>query len=188
MTQSQSRSQNLNRMIQKKAIQARIRPHRPHPRQVWRKMRKTLIRLREIPKWVRDTVVILCAARVVCYAAVLLYWISPSLSLKKVDPFLCPGYHNPMVLTWWIKYFCNDIELFLLSYAFCKISAQVSNYLFLVSVIFFGYHVLDCAMFLWNFKRYDLLYFDIMWTALALVWSVFVGYRPETVAKIKSLF
>jgi hypothetical protein len=166
----------------------RTRPHRPHPHQAVLMMRKSLMRLREIPKWVRETVVIMCAARVVCYTAVLFYWISPSLCVKKVDPFLCPGYHNPMVLVWWIKYLTNDVELFLISYAFCKISAKISNYLFLVSVIFFGYHVLDCLMFVWNFKRYDMLYFDVMWTVLLLVWSVFKGYKPETIAKIKSLF
>jgi hypothetical protein len=169
-------------------IQAEI-PRRHHRRpQVLLTMRKSLIRLREIPKWVRETVIIMCAARVVCYAALLLYFFSPSLSVVKVDPFLCPGFHNPMVLVWWVKYLCNDIELLFISYAFCKISSKVSDYLFLVSVIFFAYHVTDVLMFIWNFKRYSLFYFDLMWATLLLVWSVFKGYRLETVAKIKSLF
>jgi hypothetical protein len=168
-------------------IRGQIRRHLPL-RLLVLTMRKNLTRLREIPRWIRETVVIMCAARVVCYTAALLYWLSPRLSLKKVDPFLLPSYHNPMVLVWYIKYLCNDIELLLISYAFCKISARVSNYLFLVSVIFFIYHVTDCLMFVWNFKRYDLLYFDLMWTTLAFVVSVFRGYRPETIARIKSLF
>ena len=93
-----------------------------------------------------------------------------------------------MVLVWWIKYLCNDIELFLISYAFCKITSKVSDYLFLVSAIFFIYHATDILMFIWNFKRYDLFYFDLMWVTLILVWSVFKGYKTETVARIKSLF
>jgi hypothetical protein len=183
MTQSLNPSQMIHNRIR-----VPIHHRLPLLRRVVLTMRKNLTRLREIPKWVRETVVILCAARVVCYTAVLLYWLSPSLSLKKVDPFLCPGYHNPMVFVWWVKYLTNDIELFLISYAFCKIASKVSDYLFLVSAIFFVYHASDILMFIWNFKRYSLLYFDLMWVTLILVWSVFKGYKPETVARIKSLF
>jgi hypothetical protein len=173
------KSRNPNHTISQ--ILVRIRLLRPH-------LRPVLRRINEIPKWIKDTTILLCTARVIPYSAVLLYWAFPSWSLQKVDLFLSPSYHNSMVLTWWIKYLCNDIELLLIAYAFCKVCAQVSNYLFLVSVIFLGYHLLDVLMFLWNFKRYDLFYFDIMWTVIALVYSVFKGYRTETVAKIKSLF
>jgi len=168
----------MMRLIQVRTLRHRLR----------RPLVSAINRIRQVPSWVRQTVMILCAARVVCYTAVLLYWLSPSWCLKKVDPFLCPGYHNPMVAVWYVKYICNDIELLLLSYAFCKVCTRLSDYLFLVSVIFFIYHVIDVVMFVWNFKRYDLLYFDLMWTTLALVWSVFKGYKPETVAKIRSLF
>ena len=174
-----SQSRNLNRwMIQTRAA---IRP-RLH------RLRQGINRLRQVPRWVRETVVFMCGARLITYWAIFLYRLWPSWCLDKVDPFVCPGYHNPMVRVWYIKYLCNEIELILICYAFCKICAQVSNYLFLVSVIFLGYHLIDTAMFFWNFKRYDLFYWDLMWTSLTLIWSVFKGYKPETIAKIKCLF
>lgn len=169
-------------MIQRRLpILALIRRHR---------LRRPLAlsRVGQAPKWVRETVLIMISARLITYWAIFLYRLYPVWSMVKVDPFLCPSYHNPMVRTWYIKYLCNEIELLLICYAFCKISSKVSNYLFLVSIIFLGYHMIDTLMFFWNFKRYDLFYLDLMWTVLLLIWSVFKGHKPETLSKIKSLF
>lgn len=148
----------------------------------------SLLNLRQVPRWIRDTVVLSIAARAVTYAAVFMEWGWTTKAAKVIDWFWCPWYSNPMAMKWWIKYFSNDIELLLITYVVCKISAHVSNYLFLVAVIFFGYEIIDTILFLWNFKRYDVFYTDLFWTALTLIWSVFKGYTPETIAKIKSLF
>jgi len=148
----------------------------------------SIARLNKIPKWIRDVVFISIISRFVTYLSIFINWGFPTWANRKIDPFLCPGYHNPMYTTWWIYYFTQDLSWLLASYAFCKIASRVSNYLFLVGVIFFGYHLIDSIMYIWNFKQYSLLYIDIFWSMLLLIYTVFKGFKPETIARIKSLF
>lgn len=153
-----------------------------------RRVRESLNRLRQIPIWIRHTVVIWIAADAVTYSAVFVNWACPVWANKEVDLFLCPGYHYTLYSTWYVKFLSEQISRLLYYYAGCKIAVKLSDYLFMVSVILFGFRIIDFLNFLWNFCHYDLLYIDIFWTMLTLIWTVFKGYKPETVAKVKSLF
>ena len=156
--------------------------------QIRAQRREALRRLHRVNKEVRHTVFISIAARLVTYAAVCVEWIFPKWANKTVDPFLCPGFSCPMKAKWYIYYASQNVAWFLMCYVFCKVCLNYSNHLFLVSVIMLSYHILDAVLFVWNFNRYGIMQVDLMWTALALIWSVFKGYKPETIAKIKSLF
>lgn len=153
-----------------------------------RKINSTIGRIKEVPKWIKQAVIISIAARAVTFASVLVNWALPEWANKKIDPFWCPGYSHSMYAAWWVYYFSQNIAWLLASYVTCQISARISNYLFLVMLILLSYQIFDFVMYLWNFNKYILLYADMLWTAMALSWSVFKGYQPETIAKIKSLF
>lgn len=152
------------------------------------KVDEAIKRIRSVPKWIRDCVVLAILSRLITYAAVFLERINKGLANKTVNPYLCPWYDNPMKLKWYIKFASDPIAWVLISWMICKITMRVSDYLFLVSVIFLGYHLLDTIMFFWNFERYELIYWDMILTAVILTWSIFKRYQPETIAKIKSLF
>lgn len=152
------------------------------------RVRENLSRLRQVPIWIRDTVVIWIAADAVTYSAVFVNWAFPIWANKEVDLFLCPGYHYNLYATWYIKFLSEQISRVLYYYAACKLALRVSDYLFLVSVILFGFRLVDAFNFIWNFCHYELVYIDMFWTALTLIWTVFKGFKPETVCKIKSLF
>lgn len=153
-----------------------------------RRVKETLNRLREVPIWIRHTVLIWIAADAVTYSAVFVNWTFPVLANKEVDLFLCPGYHYTLYSTWYIKFLSEQVSRLLYYYAGCKIANRLSDYLFLVSVIFFGFRIIDFVNFLWNFCHYDLLYVDVFFTLLTLIYTVFKGYKPETLARIKSIF
>jgi hypothetical protein len=152
------------------------------------KVVKALFRLKQIPKWVRDAILLSILSRFVTYASIFINWAFPAWANSKIDFFLCPDYKNPMYVTWWVYYFSEDLSWLLASYVFCKIASRISDCLFLVGVIFMGYHLFDILMYIWNFKQYSLIYVDIFWTILTLIWTVFKGYKLETIAKIRSLF
>lgn len=145
-------------------------------------------RLGQVPTWIRNTVLLFVYARLINYTAIFVEWLTPAWGNHKVDLFLCPGFSCPMLFKWYVKYISVDLGWLIFSWACVKIAMRVSDYLFLVAAIFVGYHIIDVLMFVWNFQRYNLLYVDMMWTALIFIWTVFKGYRPETVAKVKSLF
>jgi|ERR1700748_9541 len=144
--------------------------------------------LRRLTRWIKEIVAISIAARLITYSAMFLSWVSKPLAERIVDPFLCPWYSNPMKLKWFIYYCSQDLAWVFSSYAFCKCAVRLSDYLFLVSIILLGYQLIDAFMLFWNFKQSNLIYLDLMWTVLAFISSVFKGYKPETVARVKSLF
>ena len=169
-------------------LKNQIQSRRKIPQILADRYREARLLLRLIPRRVKIVVYIAIAARLVCYSSVLVQWLFPVWSGKIVDPFICPSYSNPMPSKWVIAYFCNDIESILLAYNFGRICVELSSYLFLVSIIFLTYHLIDGLMFWWNFKQYSALYVDMLWTALIFIWSVFKGYSPETIGKIRNLF
>jgi len=155
---------------------------------VVREITLSISRLKQVPKWIQHAVVILIAAIAQTYTAIIVNWLFPAWSNRQIDLFLCWWYHNKMYPTWYLYYISQDIEKLLITYAFAKVAANLSNYLFLVLVIILGYRIIDVLMLVWNFKRYELIYVDLFWTMLTLIWTVFKGYKPETISKIKSLF
>lgn len=142
--------------------------------------------IKALPKWVKECLVLVIWSRVITYTSAWLYMISPKWSCKVVDPFLFAS--QPMPVCWLIKYETDDIAWLLVSYAMCKMSMKLSNLLFVVCVIMFGWQLIDAAMFWVNYKRGPTIYLDMIYTALALIYSALKSNKPDSLARIKSLF
>lgn len=98
------------------------------------------------------------------------------------------GEHYTLYATWWVKFLSDHVSRVLYGYIAAKISLRVSDYLFLVAAIFLGFRIFDLLLYFWNFCHDELIYIDLFWTALTLIWAVFKGFKKETICKIKSLF
>lgn len=155
---------------------------------VIRVMAKTLRPLPAVPAVVRSTILILVFSHLLTEASAICYEIWPQWSDRKIDPFLSPWYSNPMKIKWHIKFVCDDLCWIGTFYAFAKVAKQYSNFLFLTAIIFFCYHIMEVVMYFWNYKTSHYLYWDFLTTALLMIRGMFKPYKPETIAKIKSLF
>jgi hypothetical protein len=147
---------------------------------------EALYRIRQLPKWAKKFIFISAGARIITYASVFSHWINKSWSLQIVDPFLF--WSQPMPRCWLIRYFTDDLYSIMMAWTVCILAALVSDLVFLVSVIWLGWHVIDAAMFWVNYKHTPMVYLDLTWTALILIWTAMKGYSKETVGRIKSIF
>lgn len=102
--------------------------------------------------------------------------------------FLCPWFNYSIPVCWWVKYLTNDVFEVLVFYAFAKVAKQYSISLFLVIVVLLFYHIIDLAMYLWNFKTSHYMMWDMLWTTYVFVRIALRKWKDETIAKIKSLF
>lgn len=149
-------------------------------------LRQVVAEIKSLPVWVRQCLILIVWSRVITYTSAWLYMIFPKWSNKIVDPFLFA--HQPMPICWLIKYSTDDISWLIASYTMCKMAAMLSNFLFLVCIVVFGWQIVDAAMLWINYKHGPTIYLDLLWVSLALIYSAIQGYRPETLARVKSLF
>lgn len=73
-------------------------------------------------------------------------------------------------------------------YCFSVVSLRYSVYLFLVSVVFFVYHVIDALLFWWSFKEEHLFYWDLLTTAAVMIKQSVKPMKEKTLARIKFIF
>ena len=146
------------------------------------------VKIRQLPYWIKLVVLLWLLSRAVTFSAVLAEWLLPKLSEQHIDWFVCPGYHNPMPMKWWVKFVSDPLAWVINSYAICILCKQVSDFLFLCSVLFLSYQVLDLLMFVWNFERYSALYVDMLYTVVALIFGILRIYPKKLEGKIRSLF
>ena len=148
----------------------------------------TALKIRQVPKNIKQAVVIWVAGEAITYTTLFVKWLPNAFNNRKIDLFLCPWYHNPMHFKWWLYYLTEEIAKWSVWIGWAKIVVHYSDFAFLICIIFLGLRTIDVLMYLWNFKEYDLVYVDIFYTMLALIWAAFNGHKPEKMAKIKSLF
>lgn len=169
MTQAQGRAERLIRRLE-------------------RGIKRAILKVRQAPKGIKQAVVIWVAGESITYTTLFVKWMPSTFTNGKIDLFLCTSYHNPMHFKWWLYYLTEEIAKWSVWMGWAKIVVNYSDFAFLICIIFLGMRTIDVGMYLWNFKEYDLIYADIFYTSLTLIWTVFNGYKPEKVAKIKSLF
>lgn len=106
--------------------------------------------------------------------------------MKAVDPFIF--WSQPMPRCWFIRYLTDDLSWIMMCWSVCMIAKWVSDLIFLVSVIWLVWHVIDAVMFWVNYKHAPMIYIDLTWTSLVLIWSAMKGYSKKTIGRIKSIF
>src|ERR1700753_1534190 len=142
---------------------------------------EVVFRLKSLPNWARKFVVISMGARLVTFASAWLYFGFKEWSLKVVDPFLFAS--QPMPRCWLIKYCSDDLSWIMMCWAVCILAAVVSDFVFLVCIIWLGWHIIDAIMLWVNYKHSPMSYLDLTWTCLILMWSAIKGYSKETICK-----
>lgn len=173
--------QNLSQSIPPRSLIQRMRQMKapaqvdPHPRP-------------RIPDYIRDSICILIAAVFFTYVSAIVAKIWKDWSLVKTDWFLDPSYKVPMERQWYLFFGGWKIFNLLTIYGWAKTAALVSDTLFLSLFVVFGLMVIDNIMFWWNFNDYFYVYLDLFWTICVLIYRCAAPYRPETLARIKSLF
>lgn len=146
--------------------------------------------LRNLPAPLRDSFFILFGAHLMCEVPSVLTDLFPKWSIQVVDPFLRPGFHlsEPLPLNWYLKYMTDDLFIFVTYYCIAKICLMVSDLFFLVALIYLGYHLVDLFLYFWDFKNTHAIYWDLLFTTIVMFKGIAQGYKPNTVAKIRSLF
>jgi hypothetical protein len=144
--------------------------------------------LRSLPVLLKKVILFLIVAHFLNEVSSIITEIWPKGSRREVSFFLKPGFEAPMPLNWWIKYLSDDVFNVITYYCLGVIAKHVGNILFLICFIFLTYHVVDLLMYFWDFKTSHYFYFDLFYTSIVFIKLAIGGYKPETIAKIKSLF
>lgn len=144
--------------------------------------------LRRTPKMVMDCIVLLIIGHTATFIAAITYRVWPQWSLEKGDWFLSPWFKMKMEHEWYLKlsgdYLLNIITYYLLA----KIASKFSDSLFLIAVIFLGYHMIDLLMFYWDFNGGFYMYLDLLWTCVILIKYAVLPVSDEKMGRIKSFF
>lgn len=156
--------------------------------QTGRKIAYVKYRLRQIPRWMIVTMLLWVIAEAILYSAIITNWLAPDWSNRMINPWASPWYSNPMYASWWVKFLSEPISRLVYYYCGCRMALRLGDFFFLISIIFLGFRILDLMMFFWNFCRSSLLYADMFFTLITLLWTAIKGYKPETLARIKSIF
>lgn len=137
---------------------------------------------------IRDSIILIVAAHVLTFMAAILMHICPEWCKIKEDIFLSPWFNMKMERVWYVQFGGQGLSDLITYYVMAKIAVKFSDVLFVVCLIFFGYHLIDVIMFWYDFNGQFYIYLDLLWTAIALVRYAVHPYRPERLARIKSLF
>jgi hypothetical protein len=107
--------------------------------------------------------------------------IYPGIAFIKVNPWIDGDYvfygdKEGIYLHWFIKYCCNEMQDIIFFFVLAKAAYQFSFKLFLISWVFFGYHVIDAFMLLYNYKTSHWIYWLLNG---CIVIGVVLIIRPE---------
>ncbi len=151
-------------------------------------IREILRQIRRLDKPIRQCIILLLIGHFLTEVPSIMEHICPGINNKSVYWFLSPNYHKQWLIKNYLKNSTDDLLWIITFYCFAKIAKLYSTYLFLVLVVFVVYHIIDGLMFWWDFKTGHWFYWDLLFTAIIFIKGIFKPYKPETIAKIKSLF
>lgn len=154
------------------------------------RIRIPILRLPPAPRAVKQSLIILVTAYCLTETPSLLDILIKDWVEQTGNWFLLPGFHlkHDRQLVWMLKACTDDIFVSAWIYVAAKIAKHYSDALFLVFFICWAYSLVDGVMLWIDFKTSHYVYFDLLTTCIILAKGVFKGYKPETIAKVKSLF
>lgn len=174
----QSRFQSLSRNLMKMM----------EPKQQMARVQEGLHRLRHIPKGVRQCIIASIVAILLTFLSAIFSHVAKNWSMQKSDLFVSPHFKMMMERQWYLFFAGWKVFNLISAWVTTKLAAMVSDTMFLFYVIIFGYIVIDNIMFWWDFNDDFYIYLDLLWTLFVLLRRCIFPYKPETIAKIKSLF
>lgn len=161
--------------------QAQIQNLLPHPRLL-------LLNWRKMPKVSKQCFVLAIAGHALTYVPCILHKLYPIWIYENADWFLSPYFHYSRARYWYFKETADNILFIIVFLILAKVASKFSDILFVIFVVFLGYHIIDAMLYWLDFNSQFWLYADLFWTALVLIKSAMFPYKPEKFAKIKALF
>ena len=144
--------------------------------------------LRMMPKISRQCLILLMAGHGLTFVPCLIHQLWPAWTYQSVDWFISPYFHYSQARYWYFKATADNILSVITFLILAKVSSKFSDTLFVVFVVFCGYHIIDTMLYWLDLNTQFWLYADLLWTALVLIKSAIFPYKPEKFARIKSFF
>lgn len=151
----------------------------------------TIRRLHHIPRITKQCTALLMIALAIVEIPSLLNDMFPTWAHQtRRDWFLWPGIElqSDYQLVWMLNFSATDIQKLLIGIVAAKLAKQYSLFMFLVCALVVFYFLIDTVMLWICFKLWHYVYFDIFITFIVILKGMVKGYKPETIARIKSLF
>jgi hypothetical protein len=117
----------------------------------------------------------------------IIYDIYPKINTINLDLFWKKNFHFDLSLHWWIKDLCDSMLLIIVFFVMAKIAYQYSYTLFLISVIYMIYHVIDLCLFMYNYKQTKEIYWVLLAATIASTGLLIFHKRKKDDNKIKSI-
>jgi hypothetical protein len=117
-----------------------------------------------------------------------LAYIWPSIKTEEADWFWLKGFHYSMAKFYYFKFTSERIAWILRMIAFTKTAKNYSLTIFLATLIILCYQCFDLLMFWVNFNMWPYLYEFVILYIYIVIRGLISPYRPDFLAKIKSIF
>ena len=115
-------------------------------------------------------------------------YLKPSVLTANKDLFWLRSFHLKMAEYYYYKFTCDRLSKIFLMIAFTKTAVQYSTTVFLACFLILCYVIFDLGMFWLNYNiwvySYEFVILFIYWTARGLVRP----FKPDTFARIRSIF
>lgn len=166
--------------LQKMAAKVRCLPEQNHyrPRQIHDKNKRKII-------WI--VVLVMCSIEIPEIPTYIAYYL-PDIKTHERDWYILPGFHYPMAEFWYYKFTCVRVGQILRTIAFAKTANQYSTMVFLAVFICLCYQIFDLIMLWINFNTWTFVYEAIILYVYILIKGIVKPYKPDSFARIKSMF
>jgi hypothetical protein len=115
-------------------------------------------------------------------------YLKPSILINEKDWFLQSSFHLKLAEFWYYKRTAEGLAWAIRMIAFTKTAAQYSSTVFLAALIILFYFPFDLLMFWLNYNSWVYVYEFMIVFICIISKSILYPYRPDYLARIKSLF
>jgi hypothetical protein len=158
------------------------------PKRVMARGQEALYHLRLIPKVQKRIMLWSIIGILLTFVSAISSHLAKDWCSKKSDLFISPNFKYPMEHQWYLFFAGWKVFNLIQAWVNVKLAMMIGDTMFLFLVVIFGYILIDNVMFWWDFNDSFYLYLDLLWTLFVLLRRCVFPYKPETLAKIKSLF
>lgn len=139
-------------------------------------------------KWITIFCILLVFGHLLTEAAEVLQTFWPGIASQKIRPWLDRSYvfygdPDGVQLSWFVKYFTDDILWLISFFCFTMLAYRLSFRLFLIGCIFVLYHAVDLFMLWYNYKTFNWLYWYLIGSCITAVICLFIPVKQRAVIK-----
>ena len=117
-----------------------------------------------------------------------IYYLDNEIIVRQRDWFLWPWHHQKIAEYWYYKETANHISRLLFLTAATKTAVQYSTVVFLAFFMAMMYPVIDLIMFWLNYNQWPVVYEFIILIFYLAGRGLIKPYKPDSFARIRSIF